>query len=189
MKKVLVVSSSPRRNGNSDSLADEFIRGAEDVGCVVEKIFLADYNINYCTGCGVCFSCKRCFQHDDMLFLLDKLVEADAIVLAAPVYFYNMPAQLKTFIDRCCPRYMEIKNKEFYYILTQGEMKEHLMDRAVAALRGFSVHCLDGTVEKGILRALGVYTIGEVQKTKYFKQAYQMGQSCITKQEAATLGM
>ncbi|MBQ3102497.1 flavodoxin family protein [bacterium] len=178
MKKVLVVSSSPRRDGNSDSLANEFARGAEDVGCVVEKIFLADYNINYCTGCGVCFSCKRCFQHDDMSFLLNKMVEADTIVLVTPVYFYNMSAQLKTFIDRCCPRYKEMTNKEFYYILTQGEMEEYLMDRAVTALRSFSVNCLCGTVEKGILRAVGVYTLGEIEKTKYLKQAYLMGQGC-----------
>ena len=181
MKKVLVVASSPRRDGNSDSLANEFVRGAEDVGCLVEKIFLADYTINYCTGCGVCFSCKRCFQHDDMSFLLNKMVEADAIVLATPVYFYNMSAQLKTFIDRCCPRYKEITNKEFYYILTQGELEEYLMDRAVTALRSFSVQCLEGTVEIGILRAVGVYTLGEVEKTKYLKQAYTMGQTCSQK--------
>lgn len=178
MKKVLVVSSSPRRGGNSDSLADEFIRGAESVGCAVEKIFLADYSINYCTGCGVCFSCNRCFQHDDMALLLDKLVQAETIVLATPVYFYNVSAQLKTFIDRCCPRYHEIKDKDFYYILAQGEPQEYLMDRAVTALRSFSIHCLDGAVEKGILRATGVYLIGEIQKTKYLKQAYAMGQSC-----------
>lgn len=181
MKKVLVVSSSPRRDGNSDSLANEFVRGAEDAGCVVEKIFLADYNINYCTGCGVCFSCKRCFQHDDMLFLLDKMVQADTIVFATPVYFYNMSAQLKTFIDRCCPRYKEMTNKEFYYILTQGEMQEYLMDRAITAIRSFSVNCLRGTVEKGILRAVGVYTLGEIEKTKYMKQAYAMGQGCSQK--------
>ena len=112
MKNILVISSSPRRNGNSDLLCDEFIKGALEAGNKVEKVFLADKKINVCLGCGACYNTSKCIQKDDMVELNDKMVEADVIVLATPVYFYSMAGQLKVFIDRCVPRYTEMaKNK------------------------------------------------------------------------------
>ena len=119
-KKILVVSSSPRRGGNSDLLCDEFVKGAQEAGHNVEKIFLADKHINYCKGCEVCDSTSECIQQDDMQEILDKVVDSDVIVLAAPIYFYTPCAQMKTFIDRCVPRYLDIKNKEFYYAHSQA---------------------------------------------------------------------
>ncbi len=87
-KKVLIISSSPRKGGNSDILADEFARGAKDAGLAVEKVNLCDKKIDYCRGCGVCNNTHKCVQKDDMAPLVDKMVEADVIVLATPVYFY-----------------------------------------------------------------------------------------------------
>ena len=84
-KNVLVISASPRKGGNSDTLCDEFIRGAQESGNQAEKIFLASKNIKYCIGCGVCNTTHRCVQKDDMAEILDKMVEADVIVLATPV--------------------------------------------------------------------------------------------------------
>lgn len=78
-KKVLIVSSSPRKHGNSDLLCDEFARGAKDAGNEVEKVFLADKSINYCRGCGICNSTHKCVQNDDMAELNDKMVKADVI--------------------------------------------------------------------------------------------------------------
>ena len=105
MKNILVISSSPRRNGNSDLLCDEFIKGALEAGNKVEKVFLADKKINVCLGCGACYNTSKCIQKDDMVELNDKMVEADVIVLATPVYFYSMAGQLKVLIDRCEPRW------------------------------------------------------------------------------------
>jgi multimeric flavodoxin WrbA len=113
-KKVLILSASPRKGGNSDTLCDEFLRGARDAGHEAEKVFLRDRKINYCTGCGVCNSTHQCVQKDDMADVLDKMVSADVIVMATPVYFYTMDAQMKTLIDRTVPRYTEISNKDFY---------------------------------------------------------------------------
>ena len=93
MKNVLIISSSPRRHGNSDLLCDMFAKGAEESGNNVEKIFLKDKEINYCTGCGVCNTTHRCIIKDDMAEILDEMVNADVIVLATPVYFYSMAAQ------------------------------------------------------------------------------------------------
>ncbi len=74
-KKVLVLSASPRKGGNSDVLCDQFISGAQNAGLYAEKIFLKDKQINYCIGCGSCYNGKkRCPQKDDMTEVLDKMI-------------------------------------------------------------------------------------------------------------------
>ena len=121
-KKVLILSSSPRRNGNSDTLCNEFMRGAVESGHTVEKIFLRDKTIHYCTGCSTCsFLQKPCPQKDDAAEVIEKMVAADVIVLGTPVYFYAISAQMKTLIDRCCGRYTEMTGKEFYFISAAAE--------------------------------------------------------------------
>ena len=108
MKNILILSASPRKGGNSDLLCDEFMRGALDAGNQVEKLCLCDYKINYCTGCGLCSEFgKPCPQADDMAMILKKMIAADGLVMATPVYFYTMNAQMKTLIDRACARYVE----------------------------------------------------------------------------------
>lgn len=174
-KNVLVISASPRSGGNSDILCDEFIKGAQEAGHNCEKIFLKDTNINYCLGCGVCNSTHKCVQKDDMELLLDKMVNTDIIVMATPVYFYTMDAQLKTLIDRTVPRYTEIKNKEFYYIITAADTNVGNMQKTIESLRGFTQDCLDGTVEKGILLGLGVWQKGDILNTKFMQEAYKLG--------------
>ena len=121
-KKVLILSSSPRRGGNSDTLCDEFMRGAAESNHEVEKIFLRDKTIHYCTGCSTCsLYQKPCPQKDDAAEIIEKMVDADVIVMATPVYFYTISAQMKTLIDRCCGRYTEMNGKEFYFIVTAAE--------------------------------------------------------------------
>ena len=142
------------------------------------RIFLKDYHIAYCLGCGACNTSHLCVQKDDMKPLLDKLVAADVIVLATPVYFYCMDGQLKTFIDRTVPRYTEISNKDFYFILSAADTNRQNMQRTVEALRGFTQDCLEGTREKGILYGTGAWQKGEVKNLPVFKQAYEMGQNC-----------
>lgn len=177
-KNVLIISASPRRGGNSDLLCEQFSAGAQAAGNSVEKVFLKDYHIAYCLGCGVCNTSHLCVQKDDMKPLLDKLVAADVIVLATPVYFYCMDGQLKTFIDRTVPRYTEISNKDFYFILSAADTNRQNMQRTVEALRGFTQDCLEGTREKGILYGTGAWQKGEVKNLPVFKQAYEMGQNC-----------
>lgn len=176
-KKILVISSSPRKGGNSDVLCDEFIRGASESGHEVEKVFLRDKTINYCTGCGVCNSTSHCIQKDDMADILAKMVDADTMVLATPVYFYTMDAQLKTLIDRTVPRYTEMKNKEFYYIVTAADTEAGNMEKTIESLRGFTLDCLEGPVEKGIIYGLGAWQKGDILKSSAMKEAYQMGKN------------
>ncbi|MEE0777045.1 MAG: flavodoxin family protein [Bacillota bacterium] len=176
-KNVLILSSTPRRNGNSDVLCDQFLKGAEEAGHQVEKITLRDKEIHYCKGCGVCNSTHKCVQKDDMAEILEKMVKADVIVMATPVYFYTMDAQMKTLIDRTVPRYTEITNKEFYFIITAADPDKGNMERTIESFRGFSEDCLDGTVEKGIIYGVGAWQIGEIKATPAMNEAYKMGKS------------
>ena len=137
MKRVLVISSSPRKNGNSDMLCDRFSQGAAESGHKVEKIFLASKNIGYCRGCGVCNSTHQCVQKDDMAEILDKMVKADVIVLATPVYFYTMDGQMKTLIDRTVPRYTELTNKDFYFIMTAADTAKASLTRTLESFPRF----------------------------------------------------
>lgn len=92
--------------------------------------------MNYCTGCGVCNSTHKCVQKDDMAEIMDKMVNADVIVFATPVYFYTMDAQLKTLIDRTVPRYTEMVDKEVYYILTAADTNAANLEKTVESIRG-----------------------------------------------------
>lgn len=177
MKKVLVISASPRRGGNSDILCDEFIRGAKESGNEIEKVFLRDRKINYCMGCGACNNTHKCVQNDDMADILDKMVNYDVIVMATPVYFYTMDGQLKTLIDRTVPRYEEISDKDFYFIVTAADTDKAALERTIEGLRGFTDECLTNPHEKGIIYGTGAWQIGEIKNTPAMQQAYEMGKS------------
>lgn len=177
-KNVLIISASPRKNGNSNLLCEQFARGAEESGHSVEKVFLSSRNIGYCRGCGVCNSTHKCVQKDDMAEILDKMVTADIIVLATPVYFYSMDGQLKTFIDRTVPRYTEIRDKDFYFIMTAADTEKANLNRTLEALRGFTEDCLIGAREAGIIYGVGAWNAGEIKATPAYSQAYEMGKGC-----------
>jgi len=155
-KKVLILSSSPRRGGNSDTLCDEFVRGAIESGNEAEKVFLRDKTIHYCTGCSTCsLHGKPCPQKDDAAEIIEKMVATNVIVMATPVYFYTMSAQMKTLIDRCCGLYTKMKNKEFYFIVTAAEDDRKLMERTVDTFQGF-LNCLENPTIKGVVYGTGV---------------------------------
>jgi len=176
-KNVLILSSSPRRGGNSDLLCDQFVKGAQEAGHHAEKLFLKDLKINYCTGCGVCVEGKkRCPQQDDMAGVLGKMVAADVIVMATPVYFYTMCAQMKALIDRTCSRYTEVRNKEFYFIVTAAVSDRQELERTVEGFRGFT-SCLHGAKEKGVVYGTSAWQIGDIKTGVAMKQAYEMGKA------------
>jgi multimeric flavodoxin WrbA len=174
-KKILVLSSSPRRGGNSDLLCDQFVKGAQEAGHQAEKIFLKDKQINYCTGCGTCLNgAKSCPQKDDMAGVLEKMIAADVIVMATPVYFYTMCAQMKTLIDRTCSCYTEISDKEFYFIVTAADGSKRAMERTLEGFRGFT-SCLSGAKEKGIIYGTGAWKMGEIKGNPAMKEACELG--------------
>lgn len=178
MKKVLILSGSPRKGGNSDTLCDEFLKGAVAVGNQVEKIFIADKKISPCRGCYFCENeGGRCAINDDMAEILQKMIDADVLVLSSPVYFYSISAQLKAVIDRTVARWTQLANKDLYYIVTAAEEDEDTLDVALACLHGFA-RCINGYEEKGTLYGKGVYEKGAVlNRPELLQIAYEMGES------------
>ena len=177
MKNVLIISASPRKNGNSDILCDRFAQGAKESGHFAKKIFIASKNIGYCRGCGSCNRTHKCVQRDDMEEILQMMVHADVIVLATPVYFYSMDGQMKTFIDRTVPRYTEIRNKDFYFIMTAADTEKANLERTMETFRGFTEDCLSGAREAGIIYGTGAWQIGEIIDTPAYEEAYEMGKN------------
>jgi len=99
--KVLGLFGSPRRGGNTDLLLEEMLRGAQSQAAEIEKIFLSDWDISGCRECRRCEIDGNCVIQDQMQKLYPKLLQADYIILASPIFFYGVTAQVKRMIDRC----------------------------------------------------------------------------------------
>lgn len=177
VKKVLILSGSPRKGGNSDLLCDEFMRGAVEAGHEVEKIRVAEKKIGYCHACYYCKqSGGKCAFQDDMTEVLQKMIDADVIVFASPVYFYSIDAQLKAVIDRTVARWLEVKDKSFYYIITCADEEMESCQRTLECFRGYA-DCVEGAKERGVIYGTGVYEKGKIKDTPAYMQAYEMGKS------------
>lgn len=176
IKKVVILSGSPRKSGNSDLLCDEFMRGAIEAGHDVEKIRVQEKKVACCTACYVCRDTGVCAIKDDMADIMQKMIDCDVMVLASPVYFYSIDAQLKAIIDRSVCRWTEVKNKEMYYIMTAADGERSSMNTTLACFRGYA-NCVEGAVEKGIIYGTGAYYAGEVKETQAMEKAYKMGKA------------
>lgn len=99
--KVLGIMGSPRKRGNTDLLLDEALRGARSGGAEVEKIVVDDLNIAPCREYYGCFKDGKCVIKDDMEGIYPRLLEADIVILASPIFFYGLSAQVKALVDRC----------------------------------------------------------------------------------------
>ena len=115
-------------------------------------------------------------RRDDMAEILDKMIEADIIVMATPVYFYTMNGQMKTLIDRTYARYTEIKDKDIYFIMTAAVPRKQALERTVEGFRGFT-SVLNGAKEMGIIYGTGAWKIGDIKGTKAMAEAYSMGKT------------
>lgn len=177
MKKVLILAGSPRMHGNSNTLCDEFAKGATEAGHEVEKINIARKKIAACLGCNACYrNGGSCVQKDDMEEIREKMLAADVIVLASPIYFYSMTAQLKTVIDRTYAFYQGLAGKTFYYIVTCAAPDESFTETMKASLDGFTC-CVPDAVVGGILLGTGTNECGDVESMPVMKEAYEMGKA------------
>lgn len=176
MKNILIISSSPRRNGNSQLLCNQFMQGALDKGHHVDMIRIMDQNISYCRACDGCIrNGGTCILKDDMANILDLYQKADVLVLATPVYFYGISAQMKTFIDRTYPIWQHLGKKDVYYIISAG-LGEDIVEKSLGDLNGFVEHLEEYEI-KGKLYATNVMDAGIVKDQDIYKQAYEMGNS------------
>ena len=175
-KKVLILSASPRKNGNSQLLCDQFAKGAAEAGHEVESIRLSEKKLNFCMACDACMrNGGTCIQKDDMGEILKSYQEADVLVLATPVYFYGITAQMKTFIDRTYPIWQHLGEKEVYYIISAG-LGVDIIERSLGDLDGFVEH-LDKYEIKGRLYGDNIMDAGLVKTEDVYNEAYEMGKS------------
>lgn len=174
MKNILIISSSPRKNGNSQMLCEQFKKGAEEKGHTVTLIRLMEKKIGFCRACDGCMrNGGTCVLNDDMEEILKLFQKADVLVLATPVYFYGISAQMKTFIDRTYPIWQHLGKKEVYYIISAG-LGEDIIERSLGDLDGFVEHLEEYRIA-GRIYATDVMEAGLVKNLDVFEKAYQMG--------------
>lgn len=174
MKNILIISSSPRKNGNSQMLCEQFKKGAEEKGHTATLIRLMEKKIGFCRACDGCMrNDGTCVLNDDMEEILKLFQKADVLVLATPVYFYGISAQMKTFIDRTYPIWQHLGKKEVYYIISAG-LGEDIIERSLGDLDGFVEHLEEYRIA-GRIYATDVMEAGLVKNLDVFEKAYQMG--------------
>lgn len=178
MKKVLIISTSLRRNSNSDYIAREFERGAKDAGNEVEFVSLIGKKIDFCIGCLTCQLTQECVIKDDANEIAEKVKNADVVVYATPVYYYEMSGQMKTLIDRMnCLFPSDYKFRDVYLLAASAEDEESAMDGAVKGVQGW-VDCFEKANLAGVIRGTGLTETGEAKKDEeVLKKAYEMGKS------------
>lgn len=177
-KKVLVLSTSPRIGGNSETLADAFIKGAEEAGHEVKKICLYDKRIEFCRGCLACQTTGKCILHDDAEKIVAQMKAADVLVFATPIYFYEMSGQMKTLLDRTNPLFpAEYEFRDIYLLSASADEEESAMDGAVKGLEGW-IGCFEKSRLAGVVRGTGADKKGQIENcTKALSAAYEMGKN------------
>ena len=176
MSRIVVLSGSPRKGGNTELLVDSFVEGAK-VHNDVEVISIREYKVNPCTGCNACRigSVQRCVQKDDMGKVFGKLSDADILVIASPVYFYGVSAQLKAMIDRFhSPERNLVGIKGLALLLVGADTIPKLFDPIVSQYRL--------TLEYFQLKDYGMVLVGGVEEKAAIKGNEKLG-------EAYTLGL
>ena len=177
MKKITVISTSLRKNSNSELLANEFVKGAKANGNEVNIINLKNLKMNYCIGCLSCQKTHKCVIKDDITKeLLNDISNSNILVFVTPVYYYAVSGQLKTFIDRMNPIYnVKYKFSEVYVISTAAEDEKRTFKGISEDIKGF-VDCYQGVKVKSKLYVGGLEKGGDVKnKKEALEKAYEMG--------------
>lgn len=176
-KNVLVISTSIRRDSNSDRLAAEFARGAREAGNRVEEISLKDKSIAFCRGCLACQKTQRCVMRDDADLIAQKMLVADVVAFATPIYYYEMCGQMKTLLDRMNPLFSaDYAFRDVYMLTSAADNAPQTPKRAVSGLTGW-IDCFEKASLAGTVFAGGVTDIGEIAGHPALQTAYNMGKS------------
>lgn len=175
MKKAVVISTSLRAGSNSDALADKFIEGAKAAGNEVEKIPLAGKSIAFCRGCLACQKIGRCVINDDVNGIMEKVLQADVVCWATPIYYYEMSGQMKVLIDRMNAMYsLDYRFRDVYMLSTAAEDEPGVPSRAEAGLTGW-IDCYPESRLAGTLFCGGVEGPKEIEGNPKLQEAYELG--------------
>lgn len=173
--KIVVLQGSPNKKGSTFILADCFRQGAEDAGHTVEMIDVAHAKIHPCTGCIHCGYEGPCVQKDDVGSIRKKILDADMLVFATPLYYYGMSAQLKILIDRFCAFNSSIQRKGMKSaLLTVAWNSDSWTFEALEAHYKTLVRYLNLT-DMGMVLGYGCGTPSMTEHSKFPQQAYQLG--------------
>ncbi|HSB66949.1 MAG TPA: flavodoxin family protein [Anaerolineales bacterium] len=179
-RRVLVFKGSPRENGNSSSLADRAAEGVKAAGANMEVFSLHRMDIRPCDACDTCQETGVCVLKDDMQSLYPKLAQADAIIIASPIYWFTLSAQTKLFIDRWygleSPNGNALKGKQFGVLLTYGDTDPY-SSGAINAIRTFQdMFRYIGANLRGLVYGTAL-DVGDVQKQpELMERAYKLGE-------------
>ena len=177
MKKVIVISTSLRAGSNSDMLADKFVEGAVASGNEVEKISLAGKNIQFCKGCLACQKLGGCVIKDDVNDIMQKVLSADVVCWATPIYYYEMSGQMKTLIDRMNAMYsIDYRFRDVYMLTTAAEDEPEVPKRAEAGLTGWT-DCYPKCRLAGTLFCGGVDAPRTIEGNAKLQEAFEMGKN------------
>ena len=188
--KILLINGSPRKNGNTTRLVQEITRGIESHRGQYEIIRIQDLTIKPCTACDACIKAKNltCILKDDMIPLYPKLIEAEIIVFATPIYWFTFPAQIKAFIDRLYALHTKdggfaLKGKKFALLIVYGA-EDPYDAGAVNAIHAFQDMCryMKGSIIDILYGTAN--DAGDVEKnTEFLKKAFALGEKCVTGKE------
>jgi multimeric flavodoxin WrbA len=173
---ILILSGSPRKGGNTELLVEAFVKGASQRH-QVEVVSVHDYKVNPCLGCNACFRNEQhiCVQKDNMQLIYEKMSQADMLVIASPVYFYGLSAQLKAVIDRCHnPIRDTFKIKKTAILLVGAATLPELFDSILAQYQP----CLNffKLEDAGRVLVRGVKDKGDIKNTNALNEAFELGQ-------------
>ena len=175
---ILILQGSPNKDGSTAMLCDEFTQGALTAGHKVERVDVAYADVAPCTGCVACgYGAAPCVQHDGMQRLRQKILQADMLVFATPLYYYSMSAQLKIVIDRFCADNSAITMKRFKAALITAAWNSDTwtFDALVAHYQTLCRY-LD-MEDKGMVLGYGCGTPGMTRRARAMKEARNLGAS------------
>lgn len=176
-KEVLIIKTSLRANSNSDGLAEAFAKGASESGNEVTVVSLKEKHINFCNGCLACLKLKHCVIQDDAIDIAEKMLGADVLVFATPIYYYEMSGQMKTLLDRMNPLYgSAYKFRDIYLLTTAAEDAAHVPDRVLSGLGGW-IDCFPKAQLAGSVFAGSADAAGTIVGHKAMEDAYVLGKT------------
>ncbi len=174
-KKVLLLSSSPRKGGNSEALAEAFAKGAQEAGHQVEILYLREKKYGFCKGCFACLKLGHCVIKDDAVEIAAKMHDADVLVFVTPVYYYSVSGQLKTMLDRANPLFdTDYAFTGVYLLAAAAENEPQTVEGTVKAVQGW-VDCFPRCELVETVFAGGVNELGDIVGHPALELAYQTG--------------
>ena len=174
-KKVLIMSSCPRKGGNSETLAAAFAKGAQEAGHQVETVFLREKQVGFCKGCLACLNLGHCVIQDDAVEIAAKMHDADVLAFATPVYYYCVSGQLKTMLDRANPLFnTDYAFTKAYLLATAAEDEPETFAGTEKAVQGWA-DCFPRCALVGTVFAGGVNDIGDIAGHPALERAYRVG--------------